>query len=387
MEAIASIFCFLEKPTLEQKVITMTIMTFFYLLAGFVLLIGGAELLVRGASNLALAVGISPLVIGLTVVAYGTGAPEVAVSLQSGFAGVTDIAVGNVVGSNIANILLILGVSAIIAPLAVSSQLVRFEVPLMIGASVLVWIMGLDGRLSTLEGAILMIGGVSYTGYAIWQSRREGQAAEDAEDDATTEQVPNNALTNAQQVGFMVVGLAMLVMGANWLVASATVIAQSFGVSELIIGLTIVAIGTSLPELATSIIAGFKGERDIAVGNAIGSNIFNVLIVLGLTASIAPDGVEVLPAATNFDLPIMIAVAFACLPIFFTGKAIDRWEGWLFFGYYVAYLLYLGLAASEHAVLPVFNTAMLFFVVPLTVITIAISVWQQVQPNTTQSSA
>ncbi|MCB0210096.1 MAG: calcium/sodium antiporter [Anaerolineae bacterium] len=362
----------------------MSLITLSLFVAGFILLIGGADLLVRGASKLALAAGISPLVVGLTVVAYGTSAPELAVSVQSSFAGVADIAVGNVVGSNIANVLLILGVSAMIAPLAVSIQLVRFEVPLMIGLSVLVLVLGRDGQIGRGDGLLLFAGGVAYTVFAVWQSRRENsakkkaQAALSAEDEVP--ETPSHPKQILFQLGLIAIGLVLLVLGANWLVDGAVMIATHFGVSELIIGLTVVAVGTSLPEMATSVVASIRGERDIAVGNIVGSNIFNILVVLGLSGTVSPLGVAVSNSALVFDIPIMIVVAFACLPVFFTGSLIARWEGALFFGYYGAYVGYLILRAAHQPLLPAFNLTMMAFVIPLTVITLIISLvstWHQ----------
>lgn len=350
-------------------------LTFIWLIAGFILLIAGAELLVRGASRLALAAGISPLVIGLTVVAYGTSAPELAVSVHSSFQGAGDIALGNVVGSNIANILLILGISAIISPLVVAQQLVRLDVPLMIGLSLLLLLLGLDGRLSRLDGLILFAGAISYTVFVIRQSRRENQAIQDI---YGQEFGRDQDRTGWQgwliQMGLVIAGLALLVIGARWLVDGAVEIASFLGISELIIGLTIVAVGTSLPEIATSVVASLRGERDIAVGNVIGSNIFNILTVLGISGLVAPAGLRVAASALHFDIPVMIAAALACLPIFFTGNLIARWEGLLFLGYYGAYLLYLVLAVTRSPELSTLNAVMLLFVVPLTLVTLFVSV-------------
>ena len=339
---------------------------------GLVLLVVGAELLVRGAARLAARFGISPLVIGLTVVAFGTSAPEMAVSVQAGLAGQADIAVGNVVGSNIFNVLFILGVSALIVPLVVSGQLVRLDVPIMIGVSVLLLVMALDGRISRLDGLLLFAGIVAYTVFAIRQGRRESPAvqAEYAQEFGSggspwLERLP-------VQIAFIVAGLALLVLGAHWLVSGAVVIARLFGVSDLVIGLTIVAAGTSLPELATSVVAALRGERDIAVGNIVGSNIFNILAIAGIAAVVAPGGLAVAPALLRFDIPVMIAVALACLPIFASGHLITRWEGVLFLGYYAAYVLYLILAATQHDALPAFSAAMFGFVMPLTVVTLIV---------------
>jgi cation:H+ antiporter len=326
--------------------------------------------LVRGASRLALAAGISPLVVGLTVVAYGTSAPELAVSIQSGVAGQGALVLGNVMGSNIFNVLLILGMSALIAPLVVSRQLVRFDVPLMIGVSVLFLLLALDGAIGRLDGALLLAGAIGYTVYSVVQSRRETQREADRAPDQ--EPSPQPARPWYINVLFILGGLALLVVGANWLVDSAVSVAEAFGVSELIIGLTIVAAGTSLPEVATSVIASIKGERDIAVGNVVGSNIFNLLLVMGAASLVSPDTIPVPRAALAFDLPVMLAGAVACLPIFFTGYMIARWEGALFLAYYVAYTLYLILNATQHAALPLFNLVMLAFVVPLTAITLLV---------------
>ncbi len=351
----------------------MDLVTLVLFVIGLGLLIAGAELLVRGASRLAAAVGISPLIIGLTVVSFGTSSPELAVSTQSALAGQADIALGNVVGSNIFNVLFILGISALIVPLTVAQQLVRLDVPLMIGVSVVMLLLGLDGRIDRLDGVILFVGIIAYIAFAIWQSRKENNAEVQAE--YTEEYGAKNSRGETQvliNIGLVVIGLALLVVGSNWLVSGAVSIAQFFGISELIIGLTIIAAGTSLPEVAASIIAALKGERDIAVGNVVGSNIFNILAILGLTSAIAPSGVSVPPAAITFDIPVMIAVAVACLPIFFTGYTIARWEGALFLGYYIAYTLYLILDATGHDALPAFSNVMLLFVLPLTAVTLAV---------------
>ena len=345
----------------------MSALTVVLFVVGLVLLIVGAELLVRGASRLAGALGISPLVIGLTVVAFGTSAPELAVSLQASLNGQPDLALGNVVGSNIANILLILGVSALVAPLIVSHQLIRLDVPLVIGSSLLLLLLALDGRVSTLEGVLLFSGAVAYTGFLVRQSRRETAAA--AVDSDSPAEAGGAWPIN---LGVVVVGLALLVLGSRWLVSGAVEFATLLGVSELVIGLTVVAVGTSLPEIATSVLATLRGEREIAVGNVVGSNLFNILLVLGLAAIISPAGISVPHAALTFDIPVMIAVAVACLPIFFTGHLIARWEGGVFLAYYIAYTLYLIMRATEHDALPAFSIAMLGFVLPITAITLVV---------------
>ena len=344
-------------------------MTALMLLAGLALLIWGADFLVKGASRVAAGFGISPLVIGLTVVAFGTSSPEMAISVSSAWKGEADIAVGNVIGSNIFNVLFILGLSALITPLVVSKQLVKVDVPIMIGVSVLAFLLSMDGLIAFWEGLVLFAGVVGYTLFAIRLGRASGDDGE----------AVDGSERWAVNIAMIVFGLILLVLGSRWLVTAAIEIATAMGVSELVIGLTIVAAGTSMPEVATSITAAIRGQRDIAVGNVVGSNIFNILAVLGLTAIVAPGGLPVSDAAIRFDYPVMMAVAIACLPIFFVGYTIQRWEGALFLGYYVAYTAYLILAATEHAALPVFSLAMMAFVVPLTVITLGVVLWREIR--------
>jgi cation:H+ antiporter len=338
---------------------------------GLVALIVGAEAMVRGASRLAVSWGISPLVVGLTVVAFGTSAPEMAVSVGAALSGSSDLAIGNVVGSNIANVLLILGISALIAPLLVHEQIIRQEIPIMIGASLVVVAMALDGEIGRVEAGFLFAGVIAYTVFLVVQSRRASQAAED---EFSTE-IPTSQWDRhwGVQAALVLGGLGLLVLGADWLVGAAVVFAKHFGVSDLVIGLTVVAVGTSMPEIATSLIAALRGQRDIAVGNVVGSNIFNLLAVLGASGLVSAGGLAVPDAARNFDLWVMLAVAFACLPILFTGREIARWEGMLFLGYYAAYLLYLVLAAQQHDSLQAFSSVMLSYVMPLTVVTLLVS--------------
>ena len=333
--------------------------------------IAGAELLVRGASRLAITAGISPLVVGLTVVAFGTSAPEVAVSVGAALEGKTDIAVGNVVGSNIFNVLFILGISALIAPLIVHAQIIRQEVPIMVGASALLLAMIWDGSLSRLDAGILLALLVAYTVFLIIQSRKQTKATEDE----YAAEAPKGAWDShwAVQVLMVLAGLGLLVLGAGWLVDAAIAFAKALGVSDLVIALTIVAAGTSMPEVATSITAAIKGERDIAVGNVIGSNTFNILGCLGVSGLVSAGGLTMAPAILSFDIWVMLVVALACIPIFFTGREIARWEGVVFLGYYIAYTAYLILASQQHDALPLFSQVMLWFVVPLTVVTLVVA--------------
>ncbi len=350
-------------------------MTFLMFLAGLVGLVAGAELLVRGASRLALAFGISPLVVGLTIVAFGTSAPEMAVSVGAVLGGKNDIAIGNVVGSNIFNVLFILGLSALITPLVVNIQLIRQEVPIMLGASLLLLIFALDGRVGMVDGAMLFVLLLAYTVFLIVQSRSETQAANDeyaAEFQPAAKGGWDERL--AVQIGLIVIGLALLVLGSHWLVTAAVVFAQALGVSDVVIALTIVAAGTSMPEVATSVMAAIKGERDIAVGNVVGSSTFNILGCVGLSGLAAGSTGLVIPdSVMRFDIWVMLAVALACLPVFMTGREIARWEGGVFLGYYAAYVVYLVLLAQQSPALGTLVVVATSVVLPLTVIAMVVA--------------
>lgn len=344
-------------------------MTAVMFVLGLVALVAGAELLVRGAGRLATTFGVSPLVVGLTVVAFGTSAPEVAVSVNAALSGNTDIAVGNVVGSNIFNVLFILGVSALISPLIVNAQIIRQEIPILVGSCLLLFVISADDRIAFTESVLLLTALIVYTIFLIVQSRKESQAIQD-------EYAAENSKTSSWdrplwvQISLILVGLGLLVQGSEWLVDAAVVFAKLLGVSDIVIGLTIVAAGTSMPEVATSVMAAIKGERDIAVGNVIGSNTFNILGSLGVTGLIAPAGILVPPSVLNFDLWVMLAACFACVPVFITGREIARWEGAVFLGYYLAYVAYLILASQDHDALGAYSTVMMSFVIPITVITL-----------------
>lgn len=349
------------------------------LIGGLMLLILGGELLVRGASKLAISIGISPLAVGLTVVAFGTSAPEMAVSFQAAFSGQVDLALGNVVGSNIFNVLFILGLTALITPLVVNGQMIRQEVPIMIGASLLLLAVALDGSISRGEGAIFFALLVLYTVFLIWQSRRQTRALRDEYAGeihmaSAVAKKPSWSDRFVMQIVLIVAGLVLLVLGSRWLVEGATGIARSLGVSELIIGLTVVAGGTSLPEVAASVTAAIRGQRDIAVGNVVGSSIFNIFCVLGLSALLAPTPLPVAPSLLKFDLLVMVAVAIACLPIFITGHRIARWEGGVFLAYYIAYTVYLILASSQHDTLGTYALVLQVVVLPLTILTLLLGV-------------
>jgi cation:H+ antiporter len=351
--------------------------------AGLVVLIVGGELVVRDASGLARSLGISPIVIGLTVVAFGTSSPELMVSLGATLGGSPDIAVGNVVGSNIYNILLVLGVATLIRPLFVQQQLVRFDVPNVIAITVLLWFLVLDGSLAPIEGILLVALLGVYGFVSIRSGRRESVSVVSEYEAAVDASAP--VRSRPRDVLLLLIGLGALVVGAEALVGGATSLARSFGVPELVVGLTVVAIGTSMPELVTSVMAALRGQRDLAVGNAIGSNLFNILGVLGVTAIVAPGGIPVASSAIAFDIPVMIAVAVACLPLLFTGNVLRRWEGALFVTYAAIYTAYLVLGATDRALRDDLAAAMLWFVLPLTAITLVTVVAAEVRSRRRRS--
>ncbi|MEX0680302.1 MAG: calcium/sodium antiporter [Balneolales bacterium] len=352
-------------------------MTILLFVLGLAFLIIGAEMLVHGASKLASGLGISPLIIGLTVIAFGTSAPELAVSIGGAISGQADIVLGNVVGSNIFNVLFILGISAIIVPLFVSQQIIRFDVPLMIIVSGVVLFLSLDQMITRFDGFLLVAGLILYVVILVIFSLRANSGNKEPGQKIQTTQPSGDPVNWLLNIFLVIIGLALLVLGSRWFVSGAVSFAGYLGVSELIIGLTIVAAGTSMPEVVTSIIAAIRGERDIAVGNVVGSNIFNLLGVLGISSMLAPSGISVSEPILAFDIPLMIAVAIACLPVFFTRGAISRWEGFLFLCYYIAYTSYLILNATQHSLLTIFNTVMLYFAIPITAVTLIIIVFRE----------
>jgi len=339
-------------------------------LGGLVFLIVGAEALVKGATRLSILFGVSPLIIGLTVVAFGTSSPELAVSIKASLSNQPGISLGNVVGSNIFNVLFILGIASLIRPLVVAQQLIRFDVPLLIFISILTLVLATDKIFSRADGLVLFAGLIIYIGFLLYQSRSESSEVKKEYE----KEIQENAINSKwpASLGLVIGGMALLIVGSQWMVDGSVSIAQYLGVSELIIALTIIAAGTSLPEVVTSIVATIRNQGDIAVGNVIGSNIFNIMGVLGISSILSTNGIVVSAPTIEFDLPIMVAVACACLPIFFTGQRINRWEGAVLLGYYIAYIVYLVLNATHHNALPQFNIAMIYFVVPLTTVSIAI---------------
>lgn len=325
------------------------------LLCGLALLVAGAELLVRCAVRMAANLKVRPLLIGLTLVAVGSSAPQLTVSLQAALNDTADIAVGSVIGSNIFNILVTLGLSALIIPLRVSRQLVRLDIPLMILASGLVFALALNKQLDRLDGVVLLGGLLVYLALLLRQSRHSGHH-HPRHDLPRTSWLHNLVL--------MLAALLLLGLAGHLLLGAAVTLATELGLSERIIGLTIIAVSTSLPQLATSLIAAFRGQREIAVGNVIGSNVFNLLGVLGLTALVAPAPLSVSPNALVFDLPVMLGVAALCLPVFYTGYRVTRGEGLLFLGLYLAYGLHVVSFTTGMPLAGKLEHLMLFFVLP-----------------------
>ena len=325
------------------------------MLCGLVLLIAGAELLVRCAVRIAANMKVRPLLIGLTVVALGSSAPQMTVSLQAAFNDTADIAVGSVIGSNIFNILVTLGLSALIIPLRVSRQLVRLDIPLMILASGLVFALALNKQLDRLDGVVLLGGLLIYLALLLRQSRHSGHHH-------ASHALPRTSWLH--NLLLMLAALGLLGLAGHLLLGAAVTLATELGLSERIIGLTIIAVSTSLPELATSLIAAFRGQREIAVGNVIGSNVFNLLGVLGLTALVAPTPLSVSPNALAFDLPVMLGVAALCLPVFYTGYRVTRGEGVLFLGLYLAYGLHVVSFTTGMPLAGKLEHLMLFFILP-----------------------
>ncbi len=298
---------------------------------GLALLYAGGEALVRGASRLALRTGVSAVGVGLTVVAFGTSMPELVVSLNAALSGTTDIAIGNVVGSNICNVALILGVTVLVRPIVVHSKLVRVDGPIMVGCSLLALAMMANGTLGRLEGTMLLMGVLAFTAFTLRTARREPEPIQAEFAEAT----PRRPRPMAVDVLLIGIGLLTLVAGAHLLVGAAVDLARAWRVSEAVIGLTIVALGTSLPEFATSVVATLKGEGDIAVGNVIGSNIFNLLGILGTTALVRPLS---LGGIAWLDLGAMLAAAILLLPLLYTGTRLSRPEGMLLVAGYAAYV-------------------------------------------------
>lgn len=305
------------------------------LIFGFVLLGFGAEALVSGSARLALRLGLAPVFIGLTIVAFGTSAPEFAVSMQAALSGSSAIALGNVVGSNIANIGLILGITAILAPTRIDTQLTRIQMPILIVVSILLWLLLIDGEIGLLDGILLSLGLIVF----IVVSHRKADPRQVTAEISLPDSSKDSALSKLPvSIVFIIGGLALLIAGSTIFVEGAVSLAQHFGVSEMFIGLTIVAVGTSVPELATSVLAALRKHPDIAVGNIVGSNVFNILGILGITAVVSPVSSADI---SIFDLAAMLVFAIVLLPLARTGFVLTRLEGAMLLAGYIAYIAYL----------------------------------------------
>ncbi|MBC3410426.1 calcium/sodium antiporter [Pseudomonas sp. SWRI107] len=327
--------------------------------SGLLLLIIGAELLVRVALRLASRLHVRPLIIGLSLVAFGSTAPQLTVSLQAAYQGAPDVAVGSVIGSNIFNVLVILGLAALIIPLRVSRQLVRLDIPLMIAASGLVYLLASNGLLGRFEGVVLLLGLLGYLLMLWHQSRHYARTYP-----APSVQSAGGRFWTGVALQTLL-GFGLLSVAGHLLLEASVEVATDLGLSERIIGLTVVAVCTSLPELAAALIAALRGEREIAVGTVIGSNLFNLLAVLGLTAVVAPEPLSISPNALAFDLPVMLGVAALCLPVFYSGYRITRAEGVVFLCLYLAYGLHVVTFTTGLPLAGRLERLMLFYVLPV----------------------
>lgn len=344
-------------------------MTWLLLILGLVLLVFGADLMVKGAARLAANFGVPALVIGLTVVAFGTSAPELAVSVKAAFSGQAELAIANVVGSNIFNVLFILGLAALISPLIISRQLIRQDVPIMVVISAVAMVMTFNGSISKIEAGLLTLGLIIYTWFLFYQGKQKGVDVSDGD----VEEILKSTAPVWQNLLLVAGGLVLLVLGARWLVQSAVELATAWGVNEAVIGLTIVAAGTSLPEVVTSVVATIRGERDIAVGNVVGSNIFNILCVLGLSGLISPMPLVAGEQLGSIDIPIMLGVALLCVPLFFVGAILNRVDGFLFLVLYIAYVWFLITKALSLGYLPTLQNSILYGLFPLVILYVIIS--------------
>lgn len=304
---------------------------------GLILLILGAEWLVGGSSKFARSVGIKPIIIGLTFVAFGTSVPEAAVGIIAVLKGAKGIALGDVIGSNIANIGLVMGVAALISPLKVEMKLLKRELPIMIGAAILLYLIALDSKIGFLDGLLLLIGIILFTGFCFFVSRKRPELGEEFKRGA--EGILRKKGQRAKSVVLATIGLAILLGGAYLMVESGVRIARIFGINEWVIGLTIFAIGTSLPELATSAVSAYRKKADIAIGTVIGSNIFNILFVIGIVSMISPLTVEA--SILRYELPIMLAFSLILFPLMKSGFVVTRFEGAILVAGYLGFILWL----------------------------------------------
>ncbi len=353
---------------------------------GLVALLATGQLVVKTASRLGQRLGLGPTVIGMTIVAVGTSAPELAVVGQSLARDDTELAVGSLIGSNIANILLVLGAAAALGAITVGSRVVLIDVPVMIVASVVLLLFAADGTVARWESLALLAGAVAFTTWTIRAARNGRSDEPSVADQQGNQAAPPVAVATGQttaggppivaSIAGLLVGIGGLAVAARFVVKGAEELATVLGLPELIVGLTVVALGTSAPEIATTLIAVAQGRRELAVGNAVGSNIFNILFVLGAPGLLWAGGIDVSQSAVRLDMPVMVAAAVACLPVLAWDHRLNRWEGVLFMTYYAAYVLFLVLDSSGHDA-SLFGLVMGAFVVPLTVVTLATVIIRQ----------
>jgi len=348
-------------------------MTVLLFIIGLVTLIGGAELFLKSVDKFGLAWSVSPVVMGLTVVAFATGAPELAISLQAAADGRPDLVLGNILGSNIANILLILGIAGLVKPLRITNRIIKIDVPVVIATSVLLYLLAMDGLLTLTDGLIIFSGLIAYSIFMYTQIKKDRDANKKKSADKKPKlDEPLTTLFYGKYIFLLLGGLVLIVMGSRWMVEAAVEIADILGISELIIGLTIVSIGTSLPEVATSLSAVRKGDSDTAVANVMGSNLYNILLTLSLTIIVAPGALTVSPDALNLDLPFMIIVACACLPLFWPAKELNRPIAAGFLIYYALYLGYLVLISMGHPLVETMEWGMIWIIIPATFLVVVI---------------
>ena len=332
-------------------------------LVGVVLLIFGSEVLVRGAKELSRRFGLSELVIGLTVVAFGTSSPELAVTMASGFQGSTSLAAGNVIGSNICNILLILGLAALARPLFINRRLLLVDVPALLLMTGLFAYYAVDGELVRSEGIYMLLGLIVYIGIAItlgYMKKKVSFTKEEEESDPP--------LSLRASLAYLIGGLFCLFLGSTWVVGGAVELARQLGVDEKTIGLTIVALGTSLPEVAVSVVGAIRGRTGMVIGNVIGSNLFNIGAVLGITLTCIPSSIPVEGSALTFDLPVMCLVTLSLLPMMVSRSKIGRFEGFMLFAWYILIMAYTVLTVKANHIAPILGDTMIWVVGPITVL-------------------
>ncbi|WP_291474446.1 calcium/sodium antiporter [Corynebacterium sp.] len=328
-------------------------MSWILLILGFAVLVVGGELLVRGATAVSVRMGISPMVVGLTVVAIGSSLPELAVGIDAALRGSTGLVTGNIVGTNIVNLLLILGISAAMRPIRSGRQTMRLDLPAVVIVAALLLLLSLGGSLGRTSGVLLLVVGVIYTGLILWYVRQQARRPEPAAAPDNVVEAGTDAAAAADTAGrpgwlsilrdiaYLVVGIGTVILGADWLVTGAIDIASELGVSDTLIGLTVVAIGTSAPELVTSVVATMRGHASMAVGNLIGSSVYNIVFILGLTVVISPDAIPVESVVLQVDMPVMLGVSLLVATMFRTGRRVTRREGLLLVLSYLVYLSYL----------------------------------------------